>query len=545
MFVFLVVVLSLSTGLRALGADPAPMPVPAAGDAPVPFAEVVKAAAADAARLPADLARQTRYLDARHVPAALRRETFAVLAYHVNSLSREVRLTPPRQVTAWLWAVRLDDYRWDARVWEDLARVNVYYAIKVAIKNIPAVMVSPTPAKVKRTRKVLKPNPNGHGYVEVTEEYEEEVPPDGAAVPAGRPVGTAAGPPSPPTSPLPEKGEDFIPAPWLPPAEVAALVGATGSKTPIVRADQLVFQTGAQADARKGHGYYDWFGFKKLGDAEKLAALDRKAAAELYRELAAITVVSGVALNNRQLFRFATLTGAWWESRDVKANDGARNAVGNLLDDFRPDAFEIVFTLPNGLPAYYLANAAGEQQDTAPDFIASDHRSTGNDRRIHAAFSCVACHADGGLRPIRDWSRKIYNPETGLGLATLALDQAKARRVESVYLGPLERAYRRDAGDFAEAVAEVSGLKPAELAKAYADLWARYLDEPVTLARAAAEAGVTPDQLRDRLRAAARAKGLVDPVLAVYLLDDPPPVRREHFEERFPLLMLILGGANP
>jgi hypothetical protein len=85
----------------------------------------------------------------------------------------------------------------------------------------------------------------------------------------------------------------------------------------------------------------------------------------------------------------------------------------------------------------------------------------------------------------------------------------------------------------------------AELAKAYERVWSRYLDEPVTLESAAAEAGVTPDEIRLRMLAYVRAKGVIDPVLAPYVAKDPPPVRREHFEERFPLLMLILGGANP
>ena len=56
--------------------------------------------------------------------------------------------------------------------------------------------------------------------------------------------------------------------------------------------------------------------------AEDLAALDRKKAAELYRELAAIVPVSGVSPNNRQVFRFATLAGSWWESRDAKTSAG-------------------------------------------------------------------------------------------------------------------------------------------------------------------------------------------------------------------------------
>src|SRR5687768_11910090 len=114
--------------LAVPSAEVAPMPQPAG---PITFADVVRTAAADAASLPLDQAARTRYLDARNLPAATRREAFAVLAYHVNALSRESKRTPPREVMPWLWAIRLDDYRWSADTWESLAGFNAYFAIRV------------------------------------------------------------------------------------------------------------------------------------------------------------------------------------------------------------------------------------------------------------------------------------------------------------------------------------------------------------------------------------------------------------------------------
>lgn len=488
-------------------AEPAPMPA-AKEVGPVAFADVVSAALADAKSLPPGRAATVRYLDARHLSREDRRELHAVLGYHVNGLSRESKIVAPRKVTEWLWAVDLGDYRWDAKTWENLKAVNHYYCVRV---QTPGAVAPP----VKKTRQVTRYDARGQPY-QATEEYTEAA----------------------------AAKDDFVAGPWLPLRDTAALLALTGSVTPVVRADAFLFYTGAQAE-RTGHGYYDWLGFKSRKDAEQLAALDRTKAAELYRELAAIVPVSGVSPNNRQVFRYATLTGAWWETRDVFNSRDKKNATANLLDDYRHDAEEIVFTLPNGLPGFYLSDAKGNQVDTAPDTIAADHRSTNNDRRVHVGYSCVACHQDAGLKPVRDYARRLYNPETGVSLATIALDPAKARRLESVYLGPLEKAYKRDAGDFAEAVEGASGLKGGALAKAYERQWSRYIDDPVTLDRAAAECGVTPDELRAKLRAYARAKGVIDPVLVGYLIDDPPPVRREHFEERFPVLMLILGGATP
>lgn len=498
-----------AAALSLPAAERAPAPRPAG---PIGFAAIVSAALADAQSLPAGLAANTRYLSAAHLPPTERRELYAVLAYHVNGLSRESKLRPPRKVTEWLWAVDLGDYRWSRDVWEDLRRANHYFAIKVQTPGAAKLVTKTRPKKVGTYS-------DGRPYYEGTEEYTEQ----GVAVAAK---------------------EDHIAAPWLPAKDAAALLLLTGSAAPIVRADGFLFQTFAQS-GRAGHGYYDWLGLKKRADAEQLAALDRKKAEDLYRELAAIVPVSGVSPQNRQVFRYATITGAWWETRDAFTSADKQNAVANLLDDYKHDAEEVVFALPNGLPGYYLSDAKGVQQDTAPDTIAADHDATNNDRRVHVGYSCAGCHQDGGLKPVRDYARKLYAADTGAQLATIGLDLAKAKRLESVYLGPLEKAYKRDAGDFTDAINEACGLKPAELSKAVRRQWSRYIDEPVTLDRAAAECGVTPAELRAALRTHARTKGVIDPVLVGYLIEDPPPIRREHFQERFAVLMLILGGANP
>lgn len=503
----------------------APLVKKAVEEAPVTYEELYKAAVADLSTVPPDIRPYIRYFDARSFPKEARKDAKAVFDYQVNAISRESRIVRSREVTAWLWAVRTDDYKWDTAVYEDLVRVNYYHTIPVELKT--AVVEEAVERKpVTKVRQVLVSNGRG-GYSYRNEEYVdyEET----------RVTKTVAAKDS-------KKG--YAPAPWVPALEAGMLVQALQTQVPMFRADQFVHQVGVQKD-RDGHGYYDFLGFKKLADVEKFARLDRKAAIELYRELGAIVSVSGVTLNNRQLFRLQALTGPWWESRDTTNNVGRKEATGNLLEDFDADAFEIVFTLYNRMPGYYLADKKGVQQETAPDFIAGDQRSTNNDRRIHAGMSCIVCHHDGGLRTMRDWARQIYNPETGIALGTLALDKDRARRVESVYLGPLFKSYRKDADDFAEAIFEASGLRPQEMSKAYETFWSRYLDEPVTLEKAAREIGVNPKDMQETLIAYAKKKRITDTVLASYLVPDPLPVRREHFEERFGLLLLILGGVNP
>lgn len=511
-------------------AERAPAPVPKEAG-PVRFSDIVATALGDAESLPYTEAANTVYLECRHLPPVERKELFAVTSYHVNGLSRGAKVQPLREVTPWLWALRTDLYHWDKKVWDDLIRVNTYYAIKVELRAAVPVEQPPVKKLVEKTRQVLRYDARGVGYY-TTETYTEEVVEPQPAV----------------VAPDAKKVKDvFVPAPWLPAKDFAKLVKVTGTATPIVRADQFLFQTLAQAN-RDGHGYYDFLGLgKKLADAEDLAALDRKTAIKRFRELAAVVNDSGVALQNRVLKRYNTLGGPWWQSEDVKASDNNQDAVVNLLEDFKPDAFEIVATLPNGMPFFFLANDKGERQDTAPDFIASHHNSGNNDKRVHVGYSCISCHTAGALHPIEDYMRRVYSPDTGLRIAALDADPKKAERIESVYLRPLKKSYDADTQSFDETIEEASGLKSPLLSKAVSRQWHKYIDDKVTVEMAAAECGVTVDDLRTKLREYGLAKkGFVDSHLAAYLVkNNPPAMRREHFESRFALLMLILGGVYP
>lgn len=332
-------------------------------------------------------------------------------------------------------------------------------------------------------------------------------------------------------------------APWLPAADLAYLVATTDSAVPVVRADWFLNRTAIQ-EGRDGFGYLDFLELKSRADAEALAGLDRKKAEERFRRQAAVILDSGVALQSRQLFRFDTVGGVWWESRDVRAETAGRddkNAVRRLLADYKHDAEEIVAELPNRLPFYYLSDDKGTQIRSAPPDIASDGRSPTNDRRVHVGLSCVRCHTRAGLIPFDD----LFRPQFAAGgpVALGSPDRRKLDELKSVYLDEIVEPFERDAAKFGRAVTRASGLTPAGLAAAYARQWSRYLDEPVGAARAAAECGLTEADFLARLRAWAAAARAVDPVLAAYLTRDPGTVRREHFEEVFPLLMTIVGGT--
>lgn len=332
------------------------------------------------------------------------------------------------------------------------------------------------------------------------------------------------------------KSEVVIHAPRLPAKETLELSTLTGSVVPILRADWFVAKTGEQ------RGYYDFLGLKSQTDAEKLAGLDRAAATRIRKELAAIVTESTVTLNNRQIFRFGAAGGAWWETRDVEASTGAKNAVRNLDADYKPDAHEIYFALPNGLFGFALTDAAGKLIDTAPDKIASDGASTSTDRRVRVGISCIRCHVEG-LRSIDDWSRRVFRVgnETALG----SPDRDKARRLKQLYLGPLQRAIADDRARYAESLKELTGWTPEQAAKAYASAWAAYESSPMMPVDVAREVGCSEAELTAALKSQLKATGYLDLALAGLLSDPPLPIRREHLEEFVPVLMPLVQKGKP
>jgi hypothetical protein len=73
---------------------------------------------------------------------------------------------------------------------------------------------------------------------------------------------------------------------------------------------------------------------------------------------------------------------------------------------FKHDAGEVVFGLPNGLSAYYLADKNGKRQNEVPTTIAADRKNMAphlgsTPEAIVNGVSCMGCHA-AGLNPYTD-----------------------------------------------------------------------------------------------------------------------------------------------
>lgn len=441
--------------------------------------EALAIAVKHARTLPPDPQRNQRYLDLTHLDLNERVAAGKVLSFHLNCLSREPDIVPPQSLAGGaVLTFDLRDYGIDQFVYGRLGSVEAA-------------------------------EPYFHVVLETSQ--------------AGK-----------------AKEKTSAAAPWLPFAEIAELIQLTGSKVPIVRGDWFFSQTAIQADRQAG--YYDMLGLgKKEADFQKLIGANAAEAKRLKLEMAASITQSGVALHNRGISRMQSLTGGYWFTQDFKQSTNKKNTARLLQGDTEPpagDASEQFGVLPNRLFAFWLQNDKQERQDSAPDFIASDGRSTSPDRRVHAGMSCIRCHVEG-LRPLDDYARKLYRGQIQLR----SPDYEKFKRLRQLYLSNLDGQREADNSQFAAAVKACNGLPIADNAKFYGEFWERYNDVPMTAAAIARELGCDEKSLLDRVLAYAQREPVIDPVAAALAQIPPLPVRREHFEETYSVFQKIVGNV--
>ena len=460
----------------------------------------VELAARDLAGVRPDRRPFVRYLSAYHQinPKNLA-SLDQILRFWVNSLSRDPELIAPTRVAPGLWRVDLEDYQWSVSTWEKLAQEEPYFTLKLVVARQAVKVRKWWPGGKDKTGKYFPP----HWY-----EVEEN-----------------------------NEGEEFAAAPWTPAREALYLREQTGSVVPVVRADWWIWQTATQVDRKVG--YYDFLGLgTKEADFHELVGADIGKARKLRREIGALVSRSTVTLHNRALERFDAISGPYWRSRDFNRDSAEKNALRILDGDIEEDASEQYGSLPNRLWAFWLQDGQGNRQDTAPDFIASDGLAHGTDRRVVIGLSCVRCHVEG-IRPIKDWARKVYQPPFDL---EDTIDYRRTRALRSKYLSDLAEAVLEDQERYARVLLKVNGLAPADNARLLGQTYAFY-EEDRSLATFSIDLGVTEKQLTDALRLEAarltRTGGKLDPLLAGLL--QGLELRIEHAHELVPLAHEILS----
>lgn len=290
----------------------------------------------------------------------------------------------------------------------------------------------------------------------------------------------------------------------------------TGSPIPYLRADWFV------SEASVAPLYYDVLELpRNVQGLEKQSGIDaaRDLAEEKNIARAGIRS-SGVSQNNRILERHVSQHGAYWKSFDFRSNLDDQNIFRDPIR-FNPAGSEIIFNLPNGLQAYFLADARGNRLNDAPINIVAD-RNNPDDPVIHNARSCMSCHF-AGMQSFKDDVRQVVN----------ALSADRFDRQTALVLYPpqetLNRLVEKDRRRFEQAVEKTgAGLPVSALAEQVNALSRKYAAE-LSVAEAASEAGLEAPEFLVRLTGSARLASLGFGQLAV----SAGGIKREAWEKQF------------
>jgi hypothetical protein len=83
----------------------------------------------------------------------------------------------------------------------------------------------------------------------------------------------------------------------------------------------------------------------------------------------------------------------YWQAFDF-GNDERGSSVFSDPLAFAPDGTEVIFTLPNGLHAFFMADADGQRVTEYPPASVTEH---GSRDRLYGSAECFGCHSGGAL----------------------------------------------------------------------------------------------------------------------------------------------------
>ncbi|HXG67832.1 MAG TPA: c-type cytochrome [Blastocatellia bacterium] len=243
---------------------------------------------------------------------------------------------------------------------------------------------------------------------------------------------------------------------------------------------------------------------------------------------------SGVSHNNRVLERHVSAYGAYWKSYDFRSNLDDQNIFKDPIH-LRPAGGEIIFHLPNGLQAYFLVNAQGARIDEAPVEIVAD-RASPDDPVIRNGRSCIGCHFEG-MKSFTDDVRPVV-----LGLAVAPFDRDKALALYPAQ-ETLNQLVEKDREQFLRVLARLGGRMASNAQTEPVNALSRRLEAELSLAQAAAEAGLESQEFREGVLRSARLSSLG----FGQLLAPNGGIKRDVWERHFGDLTreLRLGSQTP
>jgi hypothetical protein len=297
----------------------------------------------------------------------------------------------------------------------------------------------------------------------------------------------------------------------------------SGASLPYIRADWFV------ATSSVPPLYHDILGLPKtVRELEQQLGINAARDLEEEKNVARAGLrSSGVSSNNRVLERHASPHGAYWKSFDFRSNLDDQNIFRDPLQ-LNAAGGEIIFNLPNGFQAYFLADAFGRRIDEAPIPIVAD-RNNPDDPVIRNGRSCMSCHYDG-IQGFKDDVRAVVR-----GMSFSSFDREKALAIYPVQ-ETLDQLIARDRRRFERAAEQFGPLPISAQTEPINASTRRFLSE-MSVDQAAAEAGLETSQFRARVANSSRLIGLGYGQLLVA----SGGIKRDAWDKNFGALVRELG----
>jgi hypothetical protein len=176
--------------------------------------------------------------------------------------------------------------------------------------------------------------------------------------------------------------------------EADTLLQQLGTRTPLLHAHDL---------ARAALGASVYYALlqapQSLGELRSALGIPPELEAEPNAYWRAVTTQSRVSRQDRMVLRYRGAADAplFWHTLDRLPDDAAGSALVAPLAR-TGDESSVVYTLPNGMPAYFLAAADGSRMDESRALIDTSE----GDFVPRTAPSCMRCHSEGGVMPVQD-----------------------------------------------------------------------------------------------------------------------------------------------
>ena len=307
--------------------------------------------------------------------------------------------------------------------------------------------------------------------------------------------------------------------------KLSGLQQGTGSEVPFVQADWFL------ATASLPPLYHD---ILALPETER--ELERELGIDVARNLQrapgisvwrAGTNDSRVSNHNRVVERHTFRFGAYWKSHDFAGSAEAQNIFTHPLS-FERDGGEVIFNLPNGLQAYYIADGEGNRINVAPTEIVSNPAA--RDPAVRNGLSCIGCHTEG-MKTFEDDVRAVIE-ET----ARPAYDRDHALRLY-VDQAVMDALVQEDTERYEVALAKTGGvsggIEPVHL-------FHEAFQDPLNAAQAAAAIGMEESIFLSKIRQEPSLQNLG----LTGLLRSGGNVKRDVWESNFSELVACLYGND-